>query len=219
MSTLQEAHATTHERTTHFSLDWWLARSSIAATAFVLIALAVLHLLRPDYNPFGHFISEYAVGPHGWLMTSVFFAWAIGSASLALGMFRNLARPGRSWLGLPLLLTWALSLIVAGIYPTDLTGATETPAGIIHGQAAVVGFSAVQIMTLLISSRWRKDAAWKTLMGPGLALGALIIGGFVFLIFCPSWLNGFAQRIMLGGNLAWMLLAARRLRVVVDTKS
>ena len=53
------------------------ASMTIGAAAVALGALALLHLVRPELEPSSHMISEYAIGPHGYLMTLSFAAFAI----------------------------------------------------------------------------------------------------------------------------------------------
>ena len=65
------------------------ASLTIGAAAVALGALAILHLVRPDLEPSSHMISEYAIGPHGYLMTLSFAAFAISSATLFVALLRS----------------------------------------------------------------------------------------------------------------------------------
>jgi Protein of unknown function (DUF998) len=62
---------------------------TIGAATVALGALAILHLVRPDLEPSSHMISEYAIGPHGYLMTLSFAAFAISSVSLFVALLRS----------------------------------------------------------------------------------------------------------------------------------
>lgn len=55
------------------------ARAAAAATLIAAAAVLALHVLRPDLEPASHRLSEYAIGPWGWLTTSVFAALAVAS--------------------------------------------------------------------------------------------------------------------------------------------
>jgi Protein of unknown function (DUF998) len=104
-----------------------MARLTIGfAISFVLI-LAALHFLEPQFNLGGHLISEYELGPYGWLMSVAFFGLA--GASLLLYFFlkdglQTLAgRIGRWWL-----LLIVLAYLGAGaFYPDDSTGGLGLP--------------------------------------------------------------------------------------------
>ena len=70
-----------------------LASLSLASLTWFTLALLALHALRPDYHPGNHMISDYAVGPHGWIMTTAFLALSAACATLALGLFRRRHHP------------------------------------------------------------------------------------------------------------------------------
>ena len=44
------------------------ARLSLASGATFVALLAVLHVVKAELDPSWRFISEYAIGAHGWLM-------------------------------------------------------------------------------------------------------------------------------------------------------
>ena len=47
----------------------WLALIAIGGIVYFIVAVVVLHFLRPEYNPINHAVSNYAVGPYGYLIT------------------------------------------------------------------------------------------------------------------------------------------------------
>lgn len=49
----------------------------IAGTLLFLILMVTLHILRPDYNPLRNFLSEYAVGPFGFVLTAAAYVLAV----------------------------------------------------------------------------------------------------------------------------------------------
>jgi hypothetical protein len=44
------------------------ARLSFASAATFVVLLAALHFIKPELDPSWHFISEFAIGDHGWMM-------------------------------------------------------------------------------------------------------------------------------------------------------
>ena len=69
----------------------WLALIAIGGIVYFIVAVVVLHFLRPEYNPINHAVSNYAVGPYGYLMTAAFYVLALSVFALALGLFRSIA--------------------------------------------------------------------------------------------------------------------------------
>jgi len=49
-----------------------IASIAIVGISYFLTTVIALHFLRPDYDPASRFVSEYAVGSYGFLMTSAF---------------------------------------------------------------------------------------------------------------------------------------------------
>ena len=55
---------------------------ALAAIAVSLTALAVLHVLSPEYAWSWRMVSEYANGRYPWLLAIVFFSWAASSLAM-----------------------------------------------------------------------------------------------------------------------------------------
>src|SRR5690242_5158673 len=103
----------------------------------VVALYSLLHLLRPEYNPFQRFLSEYAVGRFGMLMTASFLVQALISLALVIGLFREVRHSGSLLAGCAFLTVAALALTVAAVFQTDLSDPTEpsrliTRTGMIH---------------------------------------------------------------------------------------
>lgn len=67
----------------------FFATMAIACFAYSTLELLLLHLLRPDYTPVDHMISDYAVGRYGWVMTTCFLPMGFGCLMLLLGLARS----------------------------------------------------------------------------------------------------------------------------------
>src|SRR5579859_8202713 len=70
----------------------WLALVALGGILYFVIAVVLLHVFRPELNPVSHAISNYAIGPFGFLMISAFFTLALSEFALALGLARSLTR-------------------------------------------------------------------------------------------------------------------------------
>ena len=60
------------------------ARVAIAAAGAVLLLLASLHVLSPEFDPSWRVVSEYANGRYGWVLSLMFASWALSSWALAV---------------------------------------------------------------------------------------------------------------------------------------
>jgi hypothetical protein len=188
---------------------------AILGIAYFLIVVIVLHFLRPDLNPISRFISEYAVGPYGFLMRSAFFGLSLGSLALVVGLYLGVSRPGRSWIGLVLLGVWGVGILIAGIFPADLQGAPVTTVGSIHQTASALAFLSVILATILISWRFKQDKKWSSFRRSALILSLVILVTFIgFSLSVNTEFGGLSQRIFIASILLWLLLTAARLRYV-----
>src|SRR5258708_26348051 len=110
-----------------------LATLASAAFAYVILVIAGLPLLRPDYNMMKNGLSDYAVGRYGWLQTSAFIGMSIGALALLIGLVRT---GPKTWIvrtGLVFLAIFVPGIFVAALFKTDLPGAPETQHGLVHG--------------------------------------------------------------------------------------
>ena len=190
-----------------------LAWVGIAGTAFFILAVTALHFLRPDYNPVTRFISEFAVGRYGYVMTIAFFALGLGSLALALGIRGGVAPSRAKSAGSLLLGMWGIGVFLAGIFPTDLQGSPATTAGTIHNTASLISF-VVLIAAIFLSSRgFKRDLAWTSYHAPSLVMGFAALVTFVlfFISFTSGWL-GIGQRAFAAVILLWLLSTGVRLR-------
>ena len=57
----------------------------ICAAYYATVGIA-LHFLEPEYDPRFHFMSDYAWGAYGWLMTTTFFVLGLAALTVAVGV-------------------------------------------------------------------------------------------------------------------------------------
>lgn len=110
-------------------------------TASVLLCLAALHVLSPEFDPSWRVVSEYANGHYGWVLSLMFACWAVGTWALAIALGPYLqSRLGK-----------------AGLYVLILAGAGQALASAfdinspLHGLAGLLGAGGFPIAAMLIS--------------------------------------------------------------------
>src|SRR6185436_18104054 len=75
---------------------------TLSSVVYYASAIVLLHILRTDFDPGYRYLSEYARGPYGALMTSTFFALSAGSLAVSLGLWRSVSSKLRFVPGLSL---------------------------------------------------------------------------------------------------------------------
>jgi hypothetical protein len=192
---------------------------TVGAVMYIVLALVVLHFLRPEYDPVARVISNYAVGPYGFLMTTAFLALAISTLSLAFGIYKGVVPAARSGGGLTLLVVAGLGALPVALFPTDVTpeDLPITTVGTIHVLASVASLAFFVVASLLLSRRLKNDERWSsfqpTLWGFALAGLAAFIAFFVIKALNLP-VGGIAQRVSFLTALLWLFLTGNHLRSV-----
>jgi hypothetical protein len=189
-----------------------LALLAILGVADYLLNLAALHFVRPDVNAVLDPVSNYAVGPYGFLFIAALLGSGLGALAVMLGLYLGLAPPARSYIGLLLLGLYGVSELLAAIFPIDV-GAEATLIGTIHNVVGNISFFAFPIATILLSLGMGKDEQWRSFRR--LALGvsfAVVLTVILTIVGSNIGLFGVTQRLANITALLWILLVGLRLR-------
>ena len=198
--------------------DWprRLAEISIACNGYFIVALVLLHILRPDYTPVDHMISDYAVGRFGWVMTTAFVAASLGCLTLGLGMAaagpKSLAGRGA------VLLLWvaAIGLLTTAIFPTDLDTAASTKTGSIHTLSFLINVISLILCSLLFAVSFHQNDQWRGYRWTALVLAIALLAAFIaqFLTMHRGAPYGLTNRLLVSVLMIWFLMTAMHLRRV-----
>ena len=185
---------------------------TLSSVVYYVGAVLVLHVVRTDFDPRYRYLSEYAVGPYGALMTSTFFVLSAGSVALAIGLWQSVSSKLRILPGLLFWLTWACAVFLAGVFTGDLQGTPHTRIGQIHEQMGMIAFPSAMVAMPVISVPLRWEQKWNSLWRGAIVLSAVVILSFlVYDRFGQADLGGLDQRIALGVTLIWMWILGRKM--------
>ena len=104
----------------------FLALLALVEIAVKFLTIAALHFLRPDVNPVLEPISNYGVGPYGFLLTVADIGSILAAFALVFGLYLGIGPPGRYYVGLFFLGLYGVSELLAGIFPIDVAGEATT---------------------------------------------------------------------------------------------
>ena len=199
------------------------AKIAIAAIIIYQLLLILLIFLRPDLDPYWHTISEWAIGPYGWLMTIGFIISSISYFALFVTLRKKVSGIV-GWIGLGILLICAVGSFGVGAFTMDPFETQElSTRGVLHIifgmlQAMLLPFAALMI-NLNIAFR---NPTWMTtrkalLLTAGLPLIALI-GSIIhlFLYVIPLGPNargpdvpiGYPARFVFLSYAIWVVVVA-----------
>ena len=191
-----------------------LALLAIVGIAAFLLSLAALHFLRPDVNPVLEPMSNYAVGPYGFLLTAADIGSGLAALSLMFGLYLGIAPRGRSYVGLFFLGVYGVSALLAGFFPIDVGGEVTT-VGTIHNIVGNIAFFVFPIAAILLSLGMGKDEQWRSFRRTALAVSfAAVLTVILTIVGSNIGLFGVTQRIANVTALVWMLVVALHLRSV-----
>jgi hypothetical membrane protein len=195
----------------------FLALLALVGIAVKFLSIAALHFLRPDVNPVLEPISNYGVGPYGFLLTVADIGSGLATLALVIGLYLGIAPPARSYIGLFLLGLYGVAELLSAFFPIDV-GEETTMAGTIHNIVGNISFFCFPIAAILVSLRMGRDERWRSLRRPALALSIVVVLTVILTIAGSNLGTGFGvtQRIANVAVLVWMLVVALHLRVVAQ---
>ncbi len=182
---------------------------SITDPAFFLLANAALHLLRRDLAPATHYISEYAVGRFGLLMSSALVVLGIGTLALSLVVRATMDETWLVRIGTVVLFLSGLSTILIGLFRTDIDGQPSTIAGAIHGRAAFIAILFEAVSVLILTAAFFRDNRWRSYRPVSLAFAIVIVISGALLPVLP---RGTGERLLVYTLVLWLLVTALRVR-------
>ena len=194
-----------------------LATVTIICFSYMACALLLMHVLRPDYVVSTHMISDYAVGPYGWIMQSVFVAMGLGTFTLMLGLTISGPATISSRIGTALLGVASIGLIVSAFFLTDLEETKIAPRhGFIHDMSFLVNILSLTFAAFLLSSSFGRDPRWRAYQRTSFLLAFLIVAGLVIQMLSMQalLLYGIVNRLFVVVLAAWLVATALALRKV-----
>lgn len=199
---------------------------AIGLTVASLALLASLHLLSPEFAPSWRMISEYALGRYGWMLSLMFLAMGMSSWALAAAIWRQVqTTAGKA--GLWFLIAAGLGGVMASVF--DVSHETG------HGIAGVLGVIGFPVAALLVSISLGRNERWRGSTGGLLWMANISWISVVLLVVTLAImttqmmritgghlpqhapeslppgvlpLDGWADRLVVLSNCAWVLLAS-----------
>jgi hypothetical membrane protein len=172
----------------------------LACVAYYAIVGIALHFLEPEYDPRFQFMSDYAWGAYGWLMTTTFFVLALALVTTAVGG-RDAHPSSRSArTGFGLLVVAALFVCLAGVF-------RGVP---LHDVASAVAFPNLVMAALFVSWSFRNAGGWQRIH-PATFLIALGMFAAVVSMLADVGMPGLQQRAFFCLLLLWLSIVVHRL--------
>lgn len=127
------------------------ARLVIVASVIVLVLLAGLHVLSPEFDPAWRMVSEYANGNYSWVLSLFFWVWAISTWALAYVIWTQVTTTAGK-IGLYFLVAAGIGEFMGGLFDINHP---------LHGLSAMIGIPSLSIAAMLISTSLVRAPAWS----------------------------------------------------------
>ena len=195
-----------------------LRRSSAAFLVAAPALVAILHVVSPDLEPRSSRLSQYANGPHGYLMTLAFLVLGIGMLMLAAALRSQRERRRVPWSVHAGVAVAGAGMVISGFVATDPGSANSMREGI-HSLASGLASVAVvgTALVWLIAGRLRSPLDWQpSRLGAACAVAATALAVASPLLHRSSW-TGLSQRSLWVALLCWLFAVVWSLRSVAAT--
>lgn len=214
-----------HASTAARAARW--ATVSIACSVFFFVAVILSHLIRTDLRPTTHFLSEYALGTNGFVMTAAFAVLGIGNLALTLGLWPSITAARHARVGVVLLGIGGIALLLVAIFPAEIEPdmSALSLSGQVHDVAALIFFVATVVGSILIALGFRRELQWQSHAGSEMTLALLAaVALLAFLVIYPlqtgenpavpvfADIVEISQRVLMLCIWLWLLVTALRLR-------
>jgi magnesium-transporting ATPase (P-type) len=196
--------------------------SRLAAWAIVgQVILAVSAWLLPLWSEFsliGDTISELALGRYGFAQTAAFLIAGLTTLGLAFAIRRLTQGWWGSLAGSLLIAVYGAGAVGSAVLPTDRIDspadlASLSVAGMIHIAVALVSFVCAIVGMFILTRTFSRANGWQAFS----RLSVYFPAGALALLIVQSEgpLVGLLQRLLVAVVSAWLILVARKIRMIV----
>ncbi|MFC4942563.1 DUF998 domain-containing protein [Pseudonocardia sp. GCM10023141] len=159
-----------------------LAASGVAGAAVAIALIGALHVVAAgQVDPVRLTISQYALGPYGWLFDVGVVGLAVGSALVLVALIRaDVLRPAS--VATVLTGAWVLGLLAVVAFEKTNWSVGPSLSGSIHRYASVVAFLALPVAAILIARRGRRRPGSRRFASWTGGLGILALAWFAVIL-------------------------------------
>jgi hypothetical protein len=171
-------------------------------------------ILTRKLNPLHNTVSEYALGPFGWLEKTGFLLVSASFLLVGLNIWDSAKKMKSTILAISGISFWvvAAGFLITSVFNVDLTNSILTFRGLLHTFAAIAVALIFPVTILLLSVKLAKHLKFKALAGYSAFTGLLGLGAAIWIAF-PSnrlvWI-GLSERLLAGSNLLWLVFAGSK---------
>jgi hypothetical protein len=192
-------------------LHGFLALAGIAGPLLLLGAELLVPLSFVNYSPLQDSISMLAWAGMGWLETSSFLIAGLLLETFAAALLLGIRGVRGFSFGIVLLTLCGFSLLMVGLFRTDIPYFPQTIDGAIHGIASKTIFVLLPLAILLISPSLKRDPCWNPMF---MFSVVIVVIAFMWMalykVLSPdkTGMFGLYERVLISIDLIWIEVMA-----------
>ena len=187
-------------------------------TSFLIVIL--FHIFREDYNPIMQTMSEYTIGPFGFLFPIALLILGLSSIISYYVLLKSLPKTLLVKKIIIYFELWTIFIIITGLFPTDYITGPYTFSGITHALASYFAFLFLLICIYYVALLFKKTVISKVDYIRFYIYFFLCVPGLIIFLIVPLEYKGLTQRIFLGIIIiAYVDVITIPLRIIYSQKS
>ena len=188
---------------------------------FVSFLIVILfHIFREDYNPIMQTMSEYTIGPFGFLFPIALLILGLSSIISYYVLLKSLPKTLLVKKIIIYFELWTIFIIITGLFPTDYITGPYTFSGITHALASYFAFLFLLICIYYVALLFKKTVISKVDYIRFYIYFFLCVPGLIIFLIVPLEYKGLTQRIFLGIIIiAYVDVITIPLRIIYSQKS
>lgn len=176
----------------------FLTYISFTCIIIFFVILILFHVFREDHDPFTQTMSEYTIGPFGYFLPIALLLLGLSSYLSSIDIRKTLPLTCYTKNSLRAFRCWTIFIIIAGLFPTDITTVSVSISSMIHGVSSYFAFVSLPISHFYLSLFYKKDNNDIKKFYRYQCYFLICLLGFIFYLISPYQYKGIAQRFFLG---------------------
>ncbi|HEY3859333.1 MAG TPA: DUF998 domain-containing protein [Gammaproteobacteria bacterium] len=187
-----------------------LGALALPSLSFFLGTSLALQYLRSDYDWVAAPLSFYLIGPYSAWLIAGFFALALGTLCVALGLRVSQEPAPFKRVAVALFVVDAVATCLVTFADTDLPGGPRhTAHGLLHYVFAATAFLSVSLGMLAQSWSFRRDDYWRRHFRTAFSLAVLTFAALCVYVLWRELPRGLSEKIVILLIVLWLLMAGR----------
>jgi hypothetical protein len=166
---------------------------------FISFLIVILfHIFSDDYDPIKQTLSEYTLGPLGFLFPIALLVLGLSSIISYYTLLKALPKTLFKKRIIQSFSLWTIFIIITAAFPTDYISGPYTYSGIIHAIASFLAFLFLLFCIFFVAMFFKKSVKSRFDYIRFYVYFFLCVPGLIIFLIVPLEYKGLTQRVFLG---------------------